>query len=85
MKISKEVFAYILGLLEDDYVIEGYQFKPDNSIVVYEEANDGIYYFDKNNMLINPKVRNIQNQIERLQKELKELQEEEKKLLTKNN
>lgn len=84
MKITKQEFAYILGIFENDDLIDNFQwYKNENVVKVYSERNDVIYHFDDNDILINPEIYEIQHQIEDLQEKLKKLQEIEKNLLTK--
>lgn len=85
MKITKQEFAYILEIFEDDDLIDNFQwYKNENVVKVYSERNDVIYHFDDNDILINPEIYKVQHQIEDLQEKLKKLQEIEKNLLTKH-
>lgn len=88
MKITKEQFAYILEVLEQDYIIGGYYIlKNQNAISVDSTENtteSATYYFNDNNVLINPQVFEIQKQIKDLQEKIKKLQKVEKNLLTLN-
>ncbi len=84
MKITKQEFAYILGIFENDDLIDNFQwYKNENVVKVYSERNDVIYHFNENDILINPEIYEVQHQIEDLQEKLKKLQEIEKNLLTK--
>lgn len=80
MNITKETVAYILGILEDDKVIDNYNFyEKENSIIA-----DGGYYidakscflFDDKDMLINPKIAKIDKEISKLQKQINELEKQ---------
>ena len=75
MKITKETFVYILGILEDNYFINFNINNSENSVEVIniEDGSWQAYKFDNNNYLINP-------QIEKLQQKIKDLQEEQKRL-----
>ena len=86
MKISKEIFNEILGILEHDDLIYGYTINVrDNTINVYSDLNHKKnYQFDDNNNLINPQVFEIQEKIKELEKEKKELENKLNYLLTNN-
>jgi|GEM_PF-4880313 len=84
MKISKDTFVKILGILENDGCIDTFQFyKNENVIKVYSSRDDAIYRFDDNDNLINPQIFAIQREIEELEKQKNKL-ENQLKLLTNN-
>ena len=77
-KINKETFAYILDMLEDKYIIESYQYCLDNSILVYsvDDSYNGKFHFDDKNMLIDPKIYKLKDEIKETEKKLEELKKE---------
>ena len=80
MNITKETVAYILGILEDEEIIDSYNFyKKENSIVV-ESIGDfskkAHFKFDDNDELINPQIAKIDKEILRLQKQIIELEKQ---------
>ena len=82
MKITKETFVYILGLLEDDGFINFNINNSENSVEVIN-VEDGWwkgYKFDNNNCLISPQIEKLQQKIKDLQEEQKRLEERIKKL-----
>ena len=82
MNISKDTFAEILGMLENDGCIDSFQFyKNENVIKVYSSRDDAIYHFDDNNNLINPQIFAIQRKIEKLEKEKNNLENQLKLLI----
>lgn len=84
MKISKDTFVEILGILENDGCIDTFQFyKNENIIKVYSSRDDAIYHFDDNNNLINPQIFVIQRKIEKLEKEKNNLENQLKSLINK--
>ena len=84
MKIGKNTFVEVLGILENDGCIDSFQFyKNENAIKVYSSRNDAFYRFDDNNNLINPQIFEIKRKIEKLEKEKNNL-ENQLKLLTNN-
>ena len=84
MRVSKQVFDYILGILENDELIDSFQYyKNENIVKVYSERNDAIYHFNKEDILINPEIYEVQHQIEDLKEKLNKLEEIKKNLLTK--
>lgn len=83
--MNKKTFVEVLEYLETDNIIEGFEFfKKNNSIAVWslDGEEKAVYTFDKNEKLINPKIRKLQNQIDKLEEQKKEL-ENQIKLLTK--
>lgn len=85
IEITKQQFAYVLGLLEEEEIVAKYQFTKYNSIQIWDiDGYDVEYKFDDNNLLINPKIDKIQKQIDDLQNQIKELEAEKNKLI-KNN
>ena len=84
MKITKQQFAYILGLLEEEDIVAKYQFTKYNSILIWDiDGYDVEYKFDDNDLLINPEINKIQKQIDDLQNQIKELETEKNKLIKK--
>ena len=83
MKITKKEFDYVLGLLEHDEIIDHYQFlAKKNAIRVCSDVYEETYYFNEEDILINPELREVQEEIENLQKKINELQKIEENLLT---
>ena len=83
--MNKKTFIEVLKYLENDDIIEDFEFiKTNNSIAVWSLGGEekAIYTFDKNEKLINPKIRKLQEQLEKIEKQKKEL-ENQIKLLTK--
>lgn len=80
MNITKETVAYILGILEDEEIIDSYNFyKKENSIVVEsigDFSNKAHFKFDDNDELINPQIAKIDKEILRLQKQIIELEKQ---------
>lgn len=74
--ITKKIFVEILEILENDCLIDDFQFyKNENIIKVYSDRDDiVIYHFDENNNLINPQIFKIQKEIEKLEKQKKDLE-----------
>ena len=83
--MNKKTFVEVLEYLENDDIIEDFEFvKTNNSIAVWSLGGEekAVYSFDKNEKLINPKIRKLQEKLEDLEKQKKEL-ENQIKLLTK--
>ena len=83
--MNKKTFVEVLEYLENDDIIEDFEFiKTNNSIAVWSLSGEekAVYTFDKNEKLINPKIRKLQEKLEDLEKQKKEL-ENQIKLLTK--
>ena len=83
--MNKKTFVGVLEYLENDDIIEDFEFvKTNNSIAVLSLGGEEkvVYTFDKNEKLINPKIRKLQEKLEELEKQKKEL-EKQIKLLTK--
>lgn len=83
--MNKKTFVEVLEYLENDDIIEGFEFiKTNNSIAVWslDGEEKAVYTFDKNEKLINPKIRKLQEKLEELEKQKKEI-ENQIKLLTK--
>lgn len=83
--MNKKTFVEVLEYLENDDIIEDFEFiKTNNSIAVWSlgGGEKAVYTFDKNEKLINPKIRKLQEKLEELEKQKKEL-ENQIKLLTK--
>lgn len=82
--ITKETFIKVLEVLKYENCIDSFDiFEKENTIKVwsyYDEGDEVIYHFDENNNLINPKVYEIQKQINKLNKEKNKLENELKKL-----
>lgn len=80
MNITKETVAYILGILEDEEIIDNYNFyKKENSIVVESVgnfSNKACFNFDDNDKLINPQIAKINKEILKLQKQINELEKQ---------
>lgn len=73
--ITKKMFVEILDILENDYLIDDFQFyKNENVIKVCSSGEEAIYHFDKNDNLINPQIFEIQKNIEKLEKQKKDLE-----------
>ena len=74
--ITKKTFVEILDMLENDCLIDDFQFyKNENIIKVYSDRDDiVIYHFDENDNLINPQIFKIQKEIEKLEKQKKDLE-----------
>lgn len=89
MKITKQVFCEILGMLEEDNIIDNYTFmKNENKLYVYSNYDDcgneeAIYSFNEKNELIDPRIKKLQKQLEELERQKKDL-ENKIKLLTNN-
>ena len=82
--MNKKTFVEVLEYLETDGIIEDFEFfKKNNSIAVWSLSGEekAVYTFDKNEKLINPKIRKLQEKLEELEKQKKEL-ENQIKLLT---
>lgn len=82
MNITKETVAYILGILEEEEIIDNYNFyKKENSIVVEgvgDFNNKMCFNFNANDELINPQIAKIDKEILRLQKQIDELEKQKK-------
>lgn len=80
MNITKETVTYILGILEDEEIIDSYNFyKKENSIVVEsigDFSNKAHFKFDDNDKLINPQIAKIDKEILKLQKQINELEKQ---------
>lgn len=80
MIITKEIVAYILGILEEEEIIDNYNFyKKENSIVVESIGNFNnkmCFNFNANDELINPQIAKIDKEILRLQKQIDELEKQ---------
>ena len=78
--ITKETFIKVLEVLKYENCIDSFDiFEKENTIKVwsyYDEGDEPIYHFDENNNLINPKVYEIQKQIDKLIKEKNKLENE---------
>jgi len=78
--VTKEIFIKVLEVLECKNCIDSFDiFEKENTIKVWSYYGDGdevIYHFDENNNLINPKVYEIQKQIDKLIKEKNKLENE---------
>lgn len=87
MKITKQLFCEILGILEEDGIIEDYTVAKDvNKLYVYSHSDDysngeTVYSFNEKNELISPRIKKLQKQLEELEKQKKDL-ENKIKLLT---
>lgn len=83
--MNKKTFVEVLEYLENDDIIEGFEFfKKNNSIAVWslDGEEKAVYTFDENEKLINPKIRKLQEKLEGLERQKKEI-ENQIKLLTK--
>ena len=80
MKITKQVFCEILGILEEDNIIDNYTFmKNENKLYVYSNFDgcgneEAIYSFNEKNELIDPRIKKLQKQLEELEKQKKDLE-----------
>lgn len=85
--ITKETFIKVLEALECKNCIDSFDiFEKENTIKIwsyYEDGDEVIYHFDEDNNLINPKVYEIQKQIDKLNKEKIKLENELKILKNK--
>lgn len=82
--MNKKTFIEVLEYLENDDIIEDFEFvKTNNSIAVWSLGGEekATYTFDKDEKLINPKIKKLQEQLDKLEKQKKEL-EKQIKLLT---
>lgn len=83
--MNKKTFVEVLEYLWNDDIIEEFEFvKTNNSIAIWSLGGEekAVYTFDKNEKLINPKIRKLQEKLEKLEEQKKEL-ENQIKLLTK--
>ena len=67
--MNKKTFVEVLEYLETDGIIEDFEFlKKNNSIAVWSLGGEekAVYTFDKNEKLINPKIRKSNQTIDKL-------------------
>ena len=85
MIITKEIVAYILGILEEEGIIDSYNFyKKENCIVVEGIGNFDnrmCFNFNANDELINPRIAKIDKEILKLQKRIDELKRQKNILI----
>lgn len=80
MRIDKEKVVYILEILENQGVLR-YSFAKNNHnrdcvMIAAPEGNSVYLEFTQNNLLINPRIEEIDNQIIRLQQQIEKLKQE---------
>ena len=83
--MNKKTFVEVLEYLENDDIIEGFEFiKTNNSINVWSLGGEekAVYAFNKKDELIDPRITKLQKQLDELEKQKKDL-ENKIKLLTK--
>ena len=68
MEITKDLFIRVLEILEEDCGIDNFQIlQNSNGVRVCTENTDIDYFFNDNNILIDPRIQKLREQIAELE------------------